>query len=769
MFSEVRSATRGLIWWRGGAVIAVATLAIGIGAMTGLYALVQAILPGLPGVPEVDRLGRIYASSQALGVERSPVALTEYDASLSKSRSFAAIGAYAEADATLGIGSSVRAAVAGYGSPGFFAAMGVLPAAGRAFEASDIDAAHPVAILSDALWRRQFSGGRFDNETIVVDGVERTIIGVMPPQFDYSLLDVNSDVWLPLGRASTRTPAIVNVYARLRDGVGWPAAAAELRAMSQGQWTWHAIPLASDTRTRALRAYAFALGPALIVLLIACVNVACMLMTRGLARDRELSVRRALGATRLRIARLLLMEHLLLALAAGTLGCGLAVATLRGVAHALAAVQPGIATRIVADARLLPVALGASALACLLFGMAPALRLSRRDVASSLNGVPPAHRIEIAGYGGRDAIVFAEIASAVGLIVWTAMIFTLFAQLRAIVFSFPANRVVAMRVDASDAEAVASRVAAVPGVMRAAISTGMLGGARVRVDAEGTGAAVMSRLPVGADFLQTLGVPLIRGRSFDAAEQREMAGVVILSESAARELAPGRDPLGLRLRFSGRGPILVVIGVCRDAIDYGALAKAGAFAPAEIYVPYEPGGSESVVLARLSSDPHAALRAIAAAAQTPAGTRPVRPVILSEDINSRRADGSAAVTPVLGTFAILTLMLAASGVFAVVSQSVAQRTREFGIRLAVGASPAHVMRMVLARETKLIGAAIACGVIFALALTHALFTELTTLNAIVPARGISALLLSAGVAALAVALATRRIVRLEPSAVLRRH
>jgi len=765
MFSQVRFATRGLVRWRGGALAAVVTLAIGIGAATGLYGLVQVILPGLPGVPDVDRLGRIYASSQDLAVERSPVAINEFDDTLSKARSFAAISAYAEADAAIGTGADVQPAIAGYASPAFFTAMGVPPAAGRAFTAADLG--QPVAIVSDALWRRQFGDRRLEAAAITVDGVERAVIGVMPPEFAYRFIGISGDLWIPLGRASVKAPVIVSVYARLRPGVDWTAAAAELSALSRGEWQWRAIPVGADVRSRTTTAYAFTMGPALLILLIACVNVACLLLARGLQREKELSVRRALGASRLAIVRLLLVENLVLALAAGAIGAGLAMWILRAAGSVLTALEPGV-TRVVADARLLPFALGASALACLLFGMVPALRLSRRDVAASLNGVPPAHRVEIAGYGGRDVIVFAEIASAVGLIVWTAMLFTLFGELRAIHFTFPADRVVALRVPAETADAVASRVASVPGVAGATISSGMMGGSRVRAQLEGLPVAVVSRLPVGRGFFDTVGLALVRGRTFDASEVGPGVAVAVLSESAARELAPGRDPIGLRLRFAGPGAASVVIGVCRDAIDYGTLAKAGAFAPAQVYVPYQAGDVEAVVLARVSAEPHAALRAIGAAAQPPAGRRPPRPVVLSEDMRDHSRDSGVVLARLVGAFALLSLLLAASGVFAVTSQSVAQRTREFGIRLALGAAPRTVLGMVVAREAKLIAIAIAVGLAFTMALTRALFVELARLSAIVPSMWIGALALSGGIAAVAVLLGTCRIIRLEPAAVLRR-
>ncbi len=773
MFSEFRFAARALARWRGGAVVAALTLALGIGATTGLYALVRVILADLPGVPELDRVARIYASSQPLGVERSQVALNEFDSSLSKATSFAAIGAYASEDATFGTGANVRPVTAGYASPGFFAAMGVPAAAGRVFTAADLQSTQPGVILSHALWRREFPDGRIGSATIVVDGVERAVIGVMPPEFNYSFVGIVADLWIPLGRAGRNVPAIVTVYGRLRNGTGWAAAGAELNALARGRepWTWRAIPIREDTRHRAVGAYAFTLGPALLVLFIACVNVACMLMARGIERDKELSVRRALGATRIRVIRLLLTENLLLAAISGAIGGGIALALLRVLAASFAAVQPELAGRLAVDFGLLPVALATSALACVIFGTVPALRLSKRDVAASLNGVPPVHRIEIAGYGARDVIVFAELAASVGLIVWTAMLLTLFGELRRLAFAFPADRVVAMRVPERRIAEIAPRVAVIPGVVRVTSSSSLLGGgARVRVQAENGRSAAMSTVLAGQDFLETLGVALIRGRAFDRTEIHASSGVAVLSDSAARQLSPDGNVLGMRIRITDHATYTaVVIGVCRDPIEYGAMTSAGLM-PADIYLPYSPGTGNGVILARFSSDPHPALAAVADAARTPPGEPPARSVVVSDDWQRRvvSVDAGAVVFKMLGGFALLTLLLAASGVFAVISQSVAQRTREFGIRMAIGATPRRVLGMVLARETKLIGLAIAVGLVFTMALTRALFAELATLSALLPSIWIAALALSGGIAAIAVALATCRIVRLEPSVVLRR-
>jgi hypothetical protein len=296
------------------------------------------------------------------------------------------------------------------------------------------------------------------------------------------------------------------------------------------------------------------------------------------------------------------------------------------------------------------------------------------------------------------------------------------------------------------------------------------GGERVTVEANAGSSTVVSRVPVGDGFLDTLGIALVRGRSFDRAEINGAGGVAILSESAARQLAPNGEALGMQLRTFGRKPS-IVIGICRDAIDFGVLSTVAVAAPSELYVPYERPAmtNEAVVLARMTTDPHVALRTIAAAAQIPAAQKPARPVILSEDLGRPSDLGTTMVVlKVLFSFAALTLLLAASGVFSVISQSVAQRTPEFGIRLAIGATPRRVLGMVLVRETKLIALGIGVGLVFTMALTRAMFVELVRLNAVVPGLWVGALVFASAVAALALTFATYRIIRLEPAAVLRR-
>ena len=428
MASELLLALRALRRWRGGAIAAVVTLAIGVGATTSLYALARLGRTNFPGVPDVDRVARIYASSNAAVGDRVPVGLNEYENVLSRARSFSAVGAYAQAEMSIGSDDDVRTVSAAYASLSFFKVMGVAPEKGRWFTSSDVASSLPVAIVSDSLWRSKFGEGRIGETSVVVDDVERVIIGVMPRHFDYPFIGVTADVWIPITSAAHNAPSTVTVYARLRPGVGWPAAAAELAGLGRARpgWIWRAVPLNEDADRRGTAAVLLTLGPAFLILFFGCTNVACMLLARGVHRETEFSIRRALGATRLRIIRQLFAENLVLGFAGGVPGAVLAVVILRIVQSQIAAIQPQMASGLSAGGfNFTAVALISTAASCALFGTVPALRLSKGDIAGSLKGVPRTYRVHIADYGARDLVVFLETASAVGLMIFAALILSL--------------------------------------------------------------------------------------------------------------------------------------------------------------------------------------------------------------------------------------------------------------------------------------------------------------------------------------------------------
>ena len=751
------------------------TLAIGIGATTTLYTLLRvALSSSTPDIEDVARVGRIYAASPSLGVERAPMTLNDYERVVSQAPAFETIGAYAGVEMTLGSGPDAETIPVTLVSADFFTVLRAHATAGRLFDHADFERGAPVLLIGEKIWRRRFAGQPVESGIVVsLNGVERRVLGIVSAAVESPFIGIAGDAWLPLAGSDRDPQRTVSVIGRLKPENSWATAVAELSALAppserDSTWRWRAIPVEQDTRTRAVGATAGTLLPALVVLVIACLNVSCMLLARGVERDTELSIRRALGATRAAIFRQLLMENLLLALAGGTAGAALAVWAKRAIGAVLAVSKPFLAERLADDFRLLPAALVSSVVACALFGTVPAVRLSRRDIASSLKGVAPHGRTRVAGYGPRDLVVFVELGLAVMLVVVAAMWLSFFTILTHVTASFPASEVVIDHVAQRDLAVVTDRVRAVPGVARTTVASDLPGRNRTptMLRADNGRAARGAVVDVGESFFETLGLPIVRGRAFDRTETGKDAAVAVVSESVARALWPDELAVGKDLDLSLRGnPTRVrVIGVSRNAIEFGGL---GVLTAGDVYRPIGTATLQEAILFARVQHAAGALRSIAAATRPSPAAPASKPAVLA-DIIAYAPPDSMSVVHMLVAFGLVALLLAATGIFAVISQSVAQRTTEFGVRMALGASAGQVVRMVLSRESKLIAAAIASGAVGTIAVTRTLFAELVTLSALHPFWPAVLMMICGGVALSASVLAIRRIVRLDPCVTLRR-
>ena len=775
MLREIRYGVRSLVRWRFDAAIAIATLTIGIGTATSLYVFLRAAASGqTPRIEDLDSVGRIYASSRSLSVERAPLTMGDAQSLLQTTSSFDAIGAYSSSDRAIRRGAASVVVAVGQVTPGFFEVFRARPSRGRLLSANDARSREPVVVLSDSFWRKHLDGGPPGETTVSIDGAAWTVIGVLPPEFRFPLLGITADVWMWMPPDAEPASRSVSVFARLAKGVSWTAAAAELGARARVRapgdlWTWRAIPIGEDLGKRLGTASAIFLGPALVVLLIGCVNVSCMLLARGLERHVELSVRYALGATRARLIRQLLSEHLLLAGCGGVLGYALAIGLLRLISVSMPAVQAEFIPDLSLDASTLVVALGMSLLASILFGTLPAVRASHRDVAPSLKGEPAGSGGRFVGYHSRDLVVFVELALAVVLVVVAALWLKLFAELQRVTPAFAAAQIVAASVAAADVNTAPDAVASVPGVTGVALASSLPGGRSAVVQLETPGRLARARrVDVQPSFFQTIGLRILRGRSFEPSEANAHAAAVVVSQAVASSLWLEEDPLGARVavRSAAGNAVAVVIGVSADAMTLGALAGTGVVPP-EIYMRFDPRLTrEPVLLARVDGEAHAFVRPIEVALNG-GGPEVTRVTALMDDRQFARDEGLFLVR-MIGVFGLIALGLAASGIFAVLSQSVSQRTVEFGVRMAMGATPREVLLMVIRREAKLIVAAVVTGAAGTVLVTRAVFAELVTISGQDVQLWIAVLVLCGGVAAAAAALATRRIVRLDPWVVLRR-
>ena len=774
MFRDIRHAVRFPRSWRLGAAVAVATLAIGIGTTTSLYVFLRSVL-GITGpqIDEVDSVGRIYASSRTLGVERAPLSLTDVQSSLTGASSFESIAAYSSEDRATTAATPTGTLSVGQVTESFFHVLGARAAAGRLLLPSDFRDGAPTVVVSDSIWRRQFDGQALGQATLSLDGTPWTIVGVLPPDFGFPFLGISADAWTPMyPRSQPERP--VSVIARLKRDRTWTVAAAELTALARAQnssplWTWRAIPVQEDLGKRAGSASAWLLGPAFILLLIGCVNVSCMLLARGIERDVELSVRCALGATPARIMRQLIAENLLLAGLGGSLGCVLAIGILKTIASQMGQFQPALAPALAGDVTLLPIVFGVSVCAALLFGSLPAARILRRDIAASLKGGTTPYA-RFAGYHARDLVVFVELGLAVVLVVVAAMWLQLFAELRGITALFPAHELVATRIRTTSVDSMAEEVKSLPGVTGVSAASRLPGGRApaAQVKAANGRSARAGTVGVQASFFQTVGLPILRGRTFDSSEANADSGVVVVSETVAAALWPSEEPVGAPLLLNRRNGTtrVVVIGVCRDALSLGSLMRVGLVAP-DIYLPFEADSTtDAVLLVRALKDAHDLVRPISAVAHGSHTPLPEAAVV-GDEMRFVPAE-SIFLVRLIGAFGLVALVLAATGIFGVLSQSVAQRTTEFGVRMAVGASPGDVLRMVIVREAKLIVAAIATGALGTVVVTRVVFAELVAVSGPDVRLWVAIALLCGGSAAVATAVATYRIVRLDPWTVLRK-
>ncbi len=777
MLRDLSLAVRALRAWRWGAALAVLTLAIGIGTTSALYALLRiALSESSVEIEGIQRVIRIYGASPALGVRRSPVTLDDFNVTLAPARSFEGIAAYRGIEMTLGAGVDAHTVSAMRVTPGFFDVLRARPIDGRLFTPADRGDDAPVAVVGELTWRRHFAGRRIaDGPSVRLDGREHTVIGVLPASFSFSLIGISADLWLPLSGRETDGRARVFVMSRLAPGVSWASAAGELSTLDpplqqEGAWRWEGIPVERDVRARTGGATVLIFLPAAVVLIIGCVNVACMLLARGIRRDTELSLRMALGASRGAIFRQLFFENSLLTVAAGTLGTALAFAGLDFVVRTMIQMKPELTARLSGDFGLLPIALTSSATACALFGLVPALRLSRRDVASSLKGSAPAPRVRVAGYGVRDLVVFVELALASVLVVLTAMSFAIVSVLQDTQIGLAVEELVAVRLPARVAVAASARVRAVGGVTGVAISSALPidGGVRATASVPGGRTAAVSIVATRERFFETAGLPIVQGRSFRSDETAGTA-VAIVAESAASTLWPGENPIGkeMDVTIRGRSTRVVTIGVAADAIRTAVRSPQ----PAAVYRPLDIAAESQVMLLARSARAREIARHVAEAVRPRDAVAPVDVRVLG-DLPRFVTNEAITMLRLFGAFALIALLLAGSGIFAVVSQSVTQRSAEFGVRLALGATPGRVLRAVLSRELKLILAALATGTIGTIAMTRSSGFDdaafIVAVNASRPGWGLALVGLCGAVAAGACLLATLRIVKLDPSVVLRR-
>jgi putative ABC transport system permease protein len=682
----------------------------------------------------------------------------------------------------------------------FLAVLGVSPALGRSFTADDGDAGHDAVLIGDRLWRERFGATTsVVGKPIVLDGKRRTIVGVMPRSFDFPF---GAQLWVPItitldphnsrlrpvvGRLSPgTTPA--QAFAELRTIIGSEDSLTKSRFQANELIT-ELLPVKSVIVGDVQRSLYIFAGAVAFVLLIACANVANLLLMRAATRQHEMAIRVAVGANRGRLIRQLLTESTLVAFIAGTLGVAFAVA---GVRSLLALAPEGLLPRtdqIHIDGAVLAFTAGLCLLTGIGFGLVPAFRITRRDLRVSLGEGSRT----LGGQRGmlRSALVVTEVALALVLLVGAGLVVRSFLRLRAVDLGFRPEHVVSMTVDLPDAkyttarsmrdlhaEAVA-RMAQLPGVnAAAAVNWRPLGNAltmgdfRISDDRKlPRGAAWATKPAVTPDYFRVMGIRLLEGRAFSDRDDANAPGVVIFSASVAKRLWPGKSAIGERISMSDHpkpGDWLTIVGVVDDVIQQGMRQErdAAVYQPiAQVTGTFFLGHVSYAV--RTDGDAGTTAAAMRSVVRGLDKDQPVEAVGTMEGLIASTIAEPLFQARLLTLFSILALVLASIGIYGVLAYSITERTHEIGIRIALGARPRNVMRMIVWRTIALILPGLVIGVAASLALTRVLATFLFQVKPTDPATfaGVGGLL--AVVAIVAAVLPARRASRVDPMIALR--
>ncbi|MGH7677687.1 MAG: ADOP family duplicated permease [Gemmatimonadaceae bacterium] len=782
------------------------TLALGIGAATAIFSAVNPILFRALPYPGAERL--VAVNDRAGDGEPSAPTFGTYEELARRSRSFETLSATDVWRPSLTATDEPERLEGQRVSAGFFHTLGVLPAVGRSFEAAeDLPGAGKVAVISDRLARRRFGGERsIVGTSIALDGESHLVVGVMPPGFS-DITAPATDVWAPLQAQRRASPNSrewghhYRIIGRLAPGVGIVAARRELEAIaSQPAAEFPRVPWASlenglvarglqEDVTAAARPALIAIVVAAVVLLgIACVNVTNLLLARSGRRRTEFALRAALGAGGTRLVRQLLTESMILAVIGGALGFVVARA---GVGALVALSPPGLpgAESIRVDATAFGFGLIVTTIVGVLVGLMPAIGASRADVRAGMQSVS---RTASGGRGtARGALVVSEVALALVLLVGAGLLLRSLDKLFAVSPGIQPERVLTMQIvdagarDRTDAErltfydqAVAA-VRAVPGVTGAALTSqlplsgdldayGYLFEAFPERQAGEDGAAM--RYAVTAGYFQAMGVRLLRGRLLDAADRSGAPRSFLISESLASRTFGVKDPIGQHVRFGpdldGTGPWGTVVGVVAD-VKQESLASLNS---AAFYVSSAQWGwvdpVQSLVV-RTSGDAAAMTSAVKRAVWSVDRNKPITRVMTMEQLIRRTAAQQRFASVIYASFAIAALLLAAVGLYGVISGRVAERTREIGIRTALGATRGEIVRSVVANALGLTAAGVAIGVLGAFATSRLLETLLYGISAADTGTYVGVIALLGGVAALACWAPARRAAAVDPAITLR--
>jgi len=798
LLQDLRYGLRMLAKSPGFTLVAVLTLALGIGANTAIFSLVDAALIHALPSPQPDRLVMVWTDNPQRGWHHFPASVPDY-MDWKHSGVFEHLAAFKDIGFNLRMGERVERVLGLSVTPEMFGVLKVAPRLGRIFEGDDAQPGRDhVLILSHALWESHFAGDpKIFGKSVVLDGIPCSIVGVLPPNYPklgQELLYTRLTFQPPV--ATDRGSRSYGVVGRLTPGIS--LAAAQQRMAELGRRLAQDYPKEDSGNTVELQPGQEAavediqtlllvlFGVVAFVLLIACANVASLLMARGAQRQREMAIRGALGASRWRLLRQLLVESGITALAGGALGL-LCVPWAIDFIGAFGLDSLPDRSQITINSGVLAFSLVLSLLTGLLFGIAPALQAWGTDLNDTLKalatsqGGGPRQRL-------RGALVACEVAVTMVLLAGAALMLQTFVRLRAAYPGYDSRGVMTARIALADRqystpekqvafyEEILRRVRALPGVRIAGAGDELpfsdsIHGSGMhfadRPELKPSDRPIVLHDATTTDYFRAMRIPLVRGRYFKDSDRKGTLLVAIVDEWTAKRYWPNEDAIGKRIKLGPKEPWREIVGVV-GSVKRPILAFLGRGEMGQVYLPFAqyPRPAMSVAV-RTEGDPRSLAMAIRDVVRSVDVDQPVFQLQTLEEAQGTGMAPQRLATLLLGGFASVALLMALVGVYGVVAYSVAQRTREIGLRVALGATEHQVLKLVLRQAIRLLCLGVGTGLTGALALTRALSGLLYGVRATDPPTFIAVSLLLGGAVLLASYIPARRATKVDPMVALR--
>ena len=801
ILKDIRYSVRSLFKHPGFTAIVVVTLAVGIGASSAIFSVVNTVLLRPLPYKHADRIVAIQElDKNGKRVQVTPANFLDWRA---QNTVFEQLAAILTRPANLALADSAERIDLAMASANFFSVFGAEPQQGRLFIPADEQAGHPpVVVISDGLWQRRFGGDKsLVGRPITLDGISYTVIGIAPAGFQYP---DKTDVWVPPFRLApvmnermdptqVRGFGMLAAVALLKPGIALPQAASEMETITARLRQQY--PDSNNRRfNRVVSLHTHLVGetgPMLLllfgavgfVLLIACANVANLLLASAAARQKEVAIRTALGASRLRLIRQLLTESVILAVTGGAIGFLLALWGVALMTKLLPQDFPRLG-EIKLDWRVLGFTLVASVLTGILFGFAPSLQLSKTDVQDSLKeigrGVSGSRRHNRL----RNLLIVGEVALSVVLLVGAGLLFRSFLQLQAVNTGFTPQQVLTARLTPAganyrtDADYIAfynqtiQRISTTPGVAAVgAINTlpldkGPTAGFRI----EGRPPLTTDKWPggnyrtVSTDYFRAMNIPIVQGRAFTDRDIETAPLVAIINQALAQRDFPGENPIGKRISLGNNNVWLEIVGVAANVRSLELREEA---APEFYLSALQDSFGNMFVVVRTTVEPTAVAGAIRQAAAEVDKSAAVSDIKTMDHIVSNAVTQPRFNLFLLGLFSGIALLLSAAGIYGVTAYSVAQRTHEFGIRMALGAQVGDVLKMIIKQGMLLISVGVAVGLAASFALTRLLRTLLFGVSSTDPLTFVAITLLLTLVALIACYVPARRATKVDPLTALR--